>query len=164
MVRHVSECRLMEETGNTFKSRGITVLVVEDDQSFRDFLKLMLSAQGFKVLTVESPGKAMETACLTPDIDLAYFDVNYENTTMTEFDLAEAIKKLKGSRFPFMIMSMNDDLGNHRRSQKTGALGFVEKNYESLEASIEYVKRILKENPESAGEEHRIFNTRNLNS
>ena len=76
------------------KVSGMTVLVVEDDPSFRDFLKLLLSAQGFRVLTVESPGKAMETAWVKSEVIFAYIDVNYENTTMTGFDLAEAIKKL----------------------------------------------------------------------
>lgn len=164
MFRDVSECRVMEESGKTFKSSGITVLVVEDDHSFRDFLKLMLSAQGFKVLTVESPGKAMETAWTTPEVDLAYIDVNYENTLMTGFDLAEAIKKLKGPGFPFMIMSMNDDMENHRLSKKVGALGFAEKNYDCLEASIQYVKEKLDGPVKKVGDaSHKVFSTHTQN-
>ena len=64
-----------------------------------------------------------------------------------------------------MIMSMNDDLKNHQDSQKTGALGFVEKSLEPIEASINYVKQILEENVEAVIDNppHRIFNTRNLN-
>lgn len=123
------------------KERSASVLIVEDDEMFRDLLVRMFALEGFRVRDVGSPWKAIELIRRIPEINFAYIDINYDNTLISGFELAKELKRLKGNELSFMIMSMSDHPDHHWLSKKFGALGFVEKSYECIETSIKYIKR-----------------------
>ena len=79
----------------------------------------------------------------TPEIQAAYIDVHYENSRMTGFEVAAKIKTIKGIDFPFVVMSTNDNQANQQNSKELGAVAFVDKHYESMKASTEYLREFL---------------------
>lgn len=141
---------------------GKTVLVVEDDRAHRELLQMFLTDRGYKVRVAESPLRALDSLSQSADVNFAFIDVNYAGSTLNGFDLA-ALFIHRRLPFPFVIMSMNDDLENHQKSENVGALAFVEKTYDSMMESIQYVTSILKTKDGNSRLPHRIFNRNGRN-
>ncbi len=142
---------------DNLENGGETVLVVEDDRAQRELLQMFLTDRGYKVRVAESPISALEAVSQSAEVDFAFIDINYAGSTLTGFDLA-ALFIQRGLHFPFVIMSMDDDLVNHQKSENVGALAFVEKTYDSMMESIQYVASILMSKAQNPRLPHRIFN------
>ena len=145
-----------------FENGAETVLVVEDDRAQREFLQMFLTDRGYKVRVAESPISALEVVSQSPDVDFAFIDINYAGSTINGFDLAAQFSQ-RGFHFPFVIMSMDDDIVNHQKSENVGALAFVEKTYDSMMESIQYVASFLKTKDKNPRIPHRIFNRNGRN-
>lgn len=145
-----------------FENGGETVLIVEDDRAQRELLQMLLADRGYKVRVAESPVRALDEVSQSADIDFAFIDINYAGSTLKGFDLADLFIQ-RGLHFPFVIMSMDDDLENHQKSENVGALAFVEKTYDSMMESIQYVASILKSKDQNTRLPHRIFNRNGRN-
>lgn len=157
---HFEKEQLMSKN---LENDGETVLVVDDDLAQRQLLQMFLTDRGYNVRVADSPISALEAVSWSADVDFAFIDINYAGSTLNGFDLA-ALFIQRGLHFPFVIMSMDDDLQNHQKSEKVGALAFVEKTYDSMMESIQYVASILKTKDQNLSIPHRIFNRNGRNA
>ena len=137
------------------------LLVVEDDPSFRSFLESFFRSKGFRVFPTESPEKALGLLQYLPHIDIAYLDINYSYTRMNGFSLAQKLNGLTEYCFPFVIMSMDDSVDNHRASEEVGALAFVQKDYRSFDESVKFIRDVLMTGV-ATHTSYRIFNRETL--
>jgi len=95
-----------------------TILVVDDDQDFREQLKLPLTAAGFNV--VEAPGQAeAEQILQTLRPDLAILDLMMENMD-AGFVLGYHIKKKDPTIPVIMITAVTSETGLEFESGRTG--------------------------------------------
>lgn len=100
-----------------------TILVVDDDQSIRDLLRLHLSAAGYEVHVAEDAIAAGYLVLRSPP-DLIISDVH-----MPHMDGFEFIAALKAdstvSKIPVIFLTSNDE--GDDRGRQLGAVGYVTK-------------------------------------
>ncbi len=107
-----------------------TILIVEDEKSIRDVLKLNLQMDSYEVLTADNGVEAIE---LIKDqkIDLILMDV-----MLPEINGLEAANKIKSIRpdLPIIMLSALDQSVDRVKGLKAGADDYVNKpfNYEEL--------------------------------
>jgi two-component system chemotaxis response regulator CheY len=99
------------------------ILVVEDDASLRDLLRLHLSAAGYEVQTAED-GIAAGYKVLKAPPDLIITDVNMPN--MDGFEFVAALKADK-SLPPIPVIFLTSVEDGDQRSRELGAVGYVTK-------------------------------------
>lgn len=99
-----------------------SILVVDDDQSLRELLKLHLSAAGYTVATA-SDGIEAGYAVLKSPPDLIITDVNMPH--MDGFEFVEALKSDKSlPKIPVIFLTSMDD---QERGRQLGAVGYITK-------------------------------------
>jgi two-component system cell cycle sensor histidine kinase/response regulator CckA len=102
-----------------------TIMVVEDDPSVRELVRLMLEANGYEVLTVEGADEAARL-CIARGIDLLLTDV-----VMPEVS-GSALAKRLGALAPDMrilFMSGYSDEAVHRQGELSSSAAFLEKPF-----------------------------------
>jgi two-component system, chemotaxis family, chemotaxis protein CheY len=99
------------------------ILVVEDDASLRDLLRLHLSAAGYEVQTAED-GIAAGYKVLKAPPDLIITDVNMPN--MDGFEFVAALKADK-SLPPIPVIFLTSVEDGDQRGRELGAVGYVTK-------------------------------------
>ncbi len=99
-----------------------SILVVDDDQSLRELLKLHLSSAGYSVTTA-SDGIEAGYAVLKNPPDLIITDVNMPN--MDGYQFVEALKSDKSlPKIPVIFLTSMDDVA---RGKDLGAVGYITK-------------------------------------
>ena len=99
-----------------------SILVVDDDQSLRDLLRLHLSAAGYTVSTA-SDGIEAGYAVLKDPPDLIITDVNMPH--MDGYQFVEALKSDKTlPKIPVIFLTSMDDVA---RGKELGAVGYITK-------------------------------------
>jgi two-component system, chemotaxis family, chemotaxis protein CheY len=99
-----------------------SILVVDDDQSLRELLKLHLSNAGYDVRTA-SDGIEAGYAVLKATPDLIITDVNMPH--MDGYEFIEALKSDKSlPRIPVIFLTSLDDFD---RGKQLGAVGYITK-------------------------------------
>ena len=99
-----------------------TILVVDDDQSLRELLKLHLSAAGY-IVTTASDGIEAGYAVLKDPPDLIITDVNMPH--MDGYQFVEALKSDKSlPKIPVIFLTSMDDVA---RGKELGAVGYITK-------------------------------------
>ncbi len=99
-----------------------SILVVDDDQSLRELLKLHLSSAGYSVTTA-SDGIEAGYAVLKEPPDLIITDVNMPN--MDGYQFVEALKSDKSlPKIPVIFLTSMDDVA---RGKDLGAVGYITK-------------------------------------
>ena len=99
-----------------------SILVVDDDQSLRELLKLHLSSAGYDVNTA---GDGIEAgyAVLKSPPDLIITDVNMPH--MDGYQFVEALKSDKTlPKIPVIFLTSMDDVS---RGKELGAVGYITK-------------------------------------
>ena len=119
------------------KPRMKTILLVDDEQSWLDAMRLALKDEGYKTITVTSGDEALLTLQKRKP-DLILTDVRMP--VMNGFDLYEKIRenpKLVG--VPVVFMSGIDDYYAKRTAKELGADGYLTKPSltEDLKMSVE---------------------------
>ena len=100
-----------------------TILVVDDDESLRDLLKLHLGAAGYEVQVAEDAITAGYMVLRSPP-DLIITDVNMPH--MDGFEFIEALKADKSlPNIPVVFLTSVEE-GDHR-GKMLGAVGYVTK-------------------------------------
>ena len=114
---------------STKKECGVMVLVVDDDPAIRDALEILLGAYGLPVRTFQSGpdflarAESHEPGCLVLDIHMP---------EMNGFDLLKRIEA-GGRLLPTVMMSSRADEETKRNAVKAGAIGILEKPFDSDE-------------------------------
>ena len=122
-----SEVRLLSPAPNSLTGYATrlmpkSVLVVDDDQSLRELLRLHLSAAGYAVSTA-SDGIEAGYAVLKSLPDLIITDVNMPH--MDGYQFVEALKADKSlPKIPVIFLTSMDEFD---RGQQLGAVGYITK-------------------------------------
>ena len=105
------------------------IFIVDDDESVRDSLRLLLESAGFEVRVFGSCREFLaadrigEGDCLILDVHM---------TGMSGLDLLERMRK-EGDRVPVILITGHLDTATRSRAQAAGALAIVEKPYKAGE-------------------------------
>jgi two-component system cell cycle sensor histidine kinase/response regulator CckA len=102
-----------------------TIMVVEDDPGVRDLVRLMLEANGYRVLAVEDADQAIR-ACADASVDLLLTDVVMPGVNGRA--LAERLGEIS-PRLRVLFMSGYSDEAVHRHGQITASAAFLEKPF-----------------------------------
>jgi CheY-like chemotaxis protein len=117
------------------------VLVVDDDRSNRDLLEIMLSHEGFDILTAASGEEALALVARDPP-HLILLDIMMPR--MDGYQVAAAIKGDAATRrIPVILMSGLDDDGARTAGLNAGAEGFLRRPVDRAEL-CEHVKALLR--------------------
>ena len=99
-----------------------SILVVDDDQSLRELLRLHLSSAGYEVSTA-ADGIEAGNAVLKSPPDLIITDVNMPH--MDGYTFVEALKADKTlPKIPVIFLTSMDDF---ERGRELGAVGYITK-------------------------------------
>lgn len=104
------------------------ILIIDDDSSIGDMMKLVLEFNGYDVIVSEKPGEA-EDIILTHHIDLIILDMLISGINGT--DVCKRLrenKNVKISKTPILMMSALHDAG--KKCKKAGANDFLAKPFE----------------------------------
>ena len=105
-----------------------TVLLVEDDDTFRSAIKMFLTKQGFTV--TDSPdGKDARSILALSSFDLILSDVRMPHVFGTE--LLQYVRKT--SQVPFVLMTGFSDIVEMKEAHALGASGFIAKPFKPNE-------------------------------
>jgi DNA-binding response OmpR family regulator len=119
-------------------SRPQTILVVEDNEEFLDFLTQFLKQHDYKCIEAKSAEDALTKFKTTKFIDVVISDVwLYERPGL---DLLREIKVLKPKQ-PFILMS-GDSMMSRAQAIAAGATEFLMKPFETREL-LAAVKAVL---------------------
>jgi CheY-like chemotaxis protein len=99
------------------------ILIVDDDESMRDLLRLHLTAAGYDVLVAEDAITAGYLVLRSPP-DLIISDVNMPH--MDGFEFVAALKSDKSLPYIPVIFLTSMEEGDHR-GKELGAVGYVTK-------------------------------------
>jgi putative two-component system response regulator len=118
-----------------------TILVADDQPSNRELLEEFLSAQGFKVITVEDGAAALQQL-VTSQVDLVLLDV-----MMPSLDGFAVCEKIKSSPetdlIPVVLITALSDRENHLQGIKSGADDFLTRPVDRTEL-LARVRSLLK--------------------
>ncbi len=107
---------------------GMQVLVLEDDDSIRRMVTVLLEARGFEVVATASGKEAIDRAQMrVPDI--AVCDLAVPGA----FDGFEVIRRLRAmpqtASIPIIVLSARDDDESRRRAAEAGCDAFLAKPF-----------------------------------
>ena len=113
------------------------VLVVEDDRGFREALELVLTMEGYQVITAVHGKDALHTLELVrPDLIL----LDLEMPIMGGIEFANQYRARRGRKAPIIIAT-----GTNSRNQveEIGAVGYLQKpfGFHTLLALVDHVAR-----------------------
>jgi two-component system response regulator AtoC len=119
-------------------SASLSVLAVDDDESNREQLSMLLEALGFQVETQASGPAALARMCKDCPPDVIILDV-----LMPQMDGVETLRRYKagGGKRPVIMCSALDDSETVVRAMRAGAADYVTKpfNADELKEMIERV-------------------------
>jgi two-component system response regulator PilR (NtrC family) len=101
------------------------VLIVDDEQGMRDFLKILLEKEGHKVITANRGTKALEIL-ETKDIELVISDIRMPE--MSGIELLEVIKE-KSPEMPMIMITAFASPDDAVIAMKNGAFDYISKPF-----------------------------------
>ena len=106
-------------------SQGAQILIVDDDQSLREFLEIFLSKDGFRVVTAGDGEEALKILEDLP-VDLVLADIR-----MPKLDGLEFLRLLrqKGINLPVIMITAYASLDTAVEAKKEGAFDYVSKPF-----------------------------------
>ena len=122
---------------------GPSVLVVDDEPQFRNFLKDALSAQGYQVHTAINGPNALRFVKTQAGIDLVICDLHMPH--MDGFELKHEIDKLIGRAMPFIVCTADTSEDKIQTAAQVGAAALVPKPIDDLDAFYAIVTDTLKD-------------------
>jgi len=101
------------------------ILVVDDTDSNRSLLSILLEREGYNVIAVSS-GKEALTACNDNNIDLCLLDIKMPG--MSGFELVTHLQKNeKTASIPFVFVSSSDNKNSVLKGMYLGAIDYISK-------------------------------------
>ena len=117
-----------------------SILVIEDDEFFQNFLELVLSGEGHEVRIAED-GDSGLVAVEDNRPDLILCDMSMPK--MTGFEVIRALKKIDGVKeVPVIALSAHDTAADHDEAFAAGAAAYETKPIE-MDRLIESVNEAL---------------------
>lgn len=118
-----------------------TILVVDDSQSLRNLVKLVLENEGFKILLAENGKEALKMMA-SEEIQLLVTDLH-----MPVMDGMELVKNVRQSKeyqyLPVLILTTETNSQIKIRAKNIGATGWITKPFDN-EKLIKTIKRVLR--------------------
>ncbi len=123
------------------------VLIVDDDNDFRDSLKDLLQAAGFEVTAFES---ALHFLDALPKSDALCLITDIRMPGMDGLELQLELNS-RGSKLPVIVMTGHGDVPLAVRTMRAGAVDFLEKPFE-LEPLLESIERAVRKGSAGASQ------------
>ena len=111
------------------------ILVVDDDQGMREFLEIMMTREGYRVVTASDAGKAL-ARCRKETFDLVITDLKMPK--MDGIAFLKEVKQLSPETMVILITAYASG-GTAVNAMKEGAYDYIEKDF-----AIEDLKRIVR--------------------
>ena len=112
------------------------ILVVDDDQGMREFLEIMMTREGYRVVTASDAGKAL-ARCRKETFDLVITDLKMPK--MDGIAFLKEVKQLSPETMVILITAYASG-GTAVNAMKEGAYDYIEKDF-----AIEDLKRIVRD-------------------
>ena len=117
-----------------------SILVIEDDEFFQNFLELVLSGEGHEVRIAEDGDVGLEAAAAEPP-DLILCDMSMPK--MTGFEVIRELKKMDSVKdIPVIALSAHDTAADHDEAFAAGAAAYETKPVE-MDRLIDVVGEVL---------------------
>jgi DNA-binding response OmpR family regulator len=116
------------------------ILVIDDDRSLRELLRMHLSAAGHSVQVTSDAAEAIR-AMLAEDFELILSDIS-----MPYMDGLELLKAIRGdaktAHVPVVFLTGQTDDANWMEAMQSGATGYVTKPVKTKELLLEIEKAL----------------------
>lgn len=142
-----------------------SILVVDDEEGIRNYLRTLLKLKGYEVNTVSSGNEAIEYFSSNPPPSLILMDI-----LMPNIDGIETLKRLRKSdkELPVIMLSCIGETRTIVEAMRSGATDYLNKPFEEAELEIAILKaldrkklveenKILREQNEQLTEEYRFI-------
>ena len=120
----------------------ISILVVDDEQSMRDFLKIMLKKEGYQVQTAGNGDMALSS------LKEGSFDLVISDIRMPDMRGDEVLSYLKANvlfkDIPVIMLSSEDSTSERIKFLDGGAADYIVKPFNPLELKVRILKIIGK--------------------
>jgi len=118
------------------------ILVVDDDVSITELMKLLLKMEGHEPTTVNDSLQAMEIAkSVNPDL----ITLDLMMPGLTGFELCELLSKDHHfENTPIIIISAKDDLESKEKARQAGAKDYITKPF-GTDVFLSTIKSLVKE-------------------
>ena len=105
----------------------LKILIVDDDVTITDLMKMLVSMEGHQPTTVNDSTKAIEVAeTIRPDL----ITLDLMMPGLTGFELCELLHKdPRFSNVPILIISAKDDPASKERALEAGARDYITKPF-----------------------------------
>jgi DNA-binding NtrC family response regulator len=146
-------------------SESTSILVVDDEEGIRNYLKTLLKLKGYDVATVSSGSEAIEYFNSNPPPSLVLMDI-----LMPEVDGLETLKRLRKSEkeLPVIMLSCIGETRTIVEAMRSGATDYLNKPFEEAELEIAILKaldrkklveenKLLREQNEQMTEDYRFI-------
>ena len=161
LLGHSSEADISDANTEVFSTKGIRLMLVDDNQDLLDFLREALSQDFAEIITVTGGKAAIKALSDGKAPDVIVSDVN-----MPEGDgfwlCSELKKNEKYSHIPFVLLTARGEDQSQSESYRLGADGFLAKPFETetlmelirslMRGKAEIRRRYLSDNTEVAAE------------
>ncbi|MEW5975126.1 MAG: sigma-54 dependent transcriptional regulator [Acidobacteriota bacterium] len=116
-----------------------SILVVDDEEGIRNYLKTLLKLKGYEVNTVESGTEALEYFSSNPSPSLVLLDI-----LMPEIDGLETLKRLRKAEkeVPVIMLSCIGETRTIVEAMRSGATDYLNKPFEETELEIAILKAL----------------------
>jgi two-component system response regulator AtoC len=116
-----------------------SILVVDDEEGIRNYLKTLLKLKGYDVSTVSSGSEAIEYFSSNPAPSLVLMDI-----LMPEVDGLETLKRLRKSEkeLPVIMLSCIGETRTIVEAMRSGATDYLNKPFEEAELEIAILKAL----------------------
>jgi DNA-binding NtrC family response regulator len=146
-------------------SESTSILIVDDEEGIRNYLKTLLKLKGYDVSTVSSGTEAIEYFSSNPPPSLVLMDI-----LMPEVDGLETLKRLRKSEkeLPVIMLSCIGETRTIVEAMRSGATDYLNKPFEEAELEVAILKaldrkklveenKLLREQNEHLTEEYRFI-------
>ncbi len=142
-----------------------SILVVDDEEGIRNYLKTLLKLKGYDVATVSSGSAAIEYFNSNPPPSLVLMDI-----LMPEVDGLETLKQLRKAEkaLPVIMLSCIGETRTIVEAMRSGATDYLNKPFEEAELEIAILKaldrkklveenKLLREQNDQMSEDYRFI-------
>src|SRR5881396_3552772 len=116
-----------------------SILVVDDEEGIRNYLKTLLKLKGYDVNAVASGKEAIEYFTTNPPPGLVLLDI-----LMPEIDGLETLKRLRKAEkeLPIIMLSCIGETRTIVEAMRSGATDYLNKPFEEAELEIAILKAL----------------------
>jgi CheY-like chemotaxis protein len=120
---------------------AMRILIVEDQDSIRRLIEVLVHGRGYEVVAVASGAKAIDVATTDPP-DLVLLDLMMPG----QYDGFEVCRKLRAdpvtTKIPIVIITAMDDAGSRRQATEAGATAYYTKPFSPI-ALLKEIDRLV---------------------